>query len=324
MRNPASYKEQELVEDTSHVLAQLDWDQDWTTAVAEAASILNEAISEEYGGVAEFHQRLTGYGFAESIAAGTAVRELLDGVPHDSKAETLATALDHASVKNEGVILAYRREYYELDELGWAEPNPATEKGLSNTAGELGYQGILLARETLKLSAYLCATPGEFGPKKGEHFLEATQAAYETTLCQNGETTEQALAGIDLAYRRLSYVARSHLESVLDHIPASYPAEQEISALMKNLDQTTFSNGAELLHLTAYALSETLENRWHRHRRRTGQISPAVPNGPRIRTSYPNKRRGQRIHDLPAPEPRANYRNDVIRRHRKHETNGIP
>ena len=259
MRNPASYQEQELVEDTSDALAKLDWDQDWTTAVAEAASILNDAISAEYGGVAEFHQRLTGYGFAESVAAGTAVRELLDGVPHDSKAETLATALDHASVKNEGVILAYRREYLELDELGWTEPDPETEKGLWKTAGHLGYQEILLARETLKLSAYLCATPGQFGPKKEEHFLEAAQAAYETTLCQNGETPEHALACIDLAYRRLSYVARSHLESVLDHIPASYPAEQEIRTLMDKLDHTTFSNGAELLHLTAYALSETLE-----------------------------------------------------------------
>ena len=259
MRNPASYQEQETLLDPLDALAQLDWDQDWTAAVAEAACILNDAISEEYGDLDEFHQRLTGYGFAESVAAGYTVREMLESVPDDSKAETLATALDQTSNKNESVTLAYRREYCELDQLGWPEPTPQDEKGLSETAGTQIYEKILLAREILKLSAYLCATPGEFGPKNGEYFLDATKAAYETTLCQNGERPEQAIACIDLAYKRLSYVARNHLESVLDHIPDSYPAKQEVRTVIERLDQKNVSNSAELLHHTADALSTTLE-----------------------------------------------------------------
>ena len=259
MRNATSYQELEPFQDPSDALENLDWSQDWPTTVQEAALLLNEAISDEYGDLGQFHHRLTGCGFAESIAAGTTVREMLESVPEDSKAETLATALDHASTRSDGVSLAYRREYYELDELGWPQPDSETEAGLYETAGVLAYQEILLAREILKLSAYLCATPGEFGPKKEEYFLDAAKAAYQTTLSENGETPEQILASTDLSYRRIAYVARNHMESVLDHIPDDFPAEQEVRTVIKYLDETNASNGAQLLHHTAQSLWKVLE-----------------------------------------------------------------
>ena len=258
MRNSASYQMQEATHDPANDLSKMDWNRNWEIVVAEAASILNDALSEEYGDLTEFHRRMSVYGFAESATAGAVVRELLENVPNESKAEILAKSLDHANISNEGVILAYRREYYELDKLSWPEPEPATEHSILEMTGTQAYQQILLAREILKRAAYLCATPGEFGPKKEAHFLDATRKAYQHTICENGETPQQALEHIDLAYRRLSYVARNHLESVLDHIPPEYPAADEIDFIIRKLDQTKTIHGADLFRHTAKALSDTL------------------------------------------------------------------
>ena len=251
MKNPALY--QAITQDTNWAqeIAQLDWDLGHDVTTSHAAAMLNDAISEEYGDVAEFQKRLSSRGFAESIAAGKFMRETLEHAPPEFQPDIIAIALDQAGADTDATILAYRRDYCDLDGLGWAEPDPILEPILEHAAGAELYQAILLARETMKQSAYLCSTPGEFGPNNEPHFLDSLRTSYEATLYQEGTTPEQVLETIDLAYRRISYVTRRHLDSFLDQ---SQP-EPVIEAMIANLDQAEILSGFQSLHQTTEALT---------------------------------------------------------------------
>ena len=50
----------------------------------------------------------------------------------------------------------------------------------------------------------------------------------------------------------MAYVARNHLESILDHTPLpEYPADQEIEVIINRLNQCLRETGAQILADTA-------------------------------------------------------------------------
>ena len=255
MKNPAAYQPIQQDSDWAQEIAQLDWHRRHDITTSHAAAMLNEAISEQYGNVAEFQNRLCGRGFAESVAAGKFMRETLEHAPPEFQPDIIAAALDQAGASQDGIILAYRRDYIDLDGLSWNEPDPALEHSLEQAAGHDLYQEILLARETMRHSAYLCATPGEFGPNNETHFLDLIKVSYDDTLAQEDVTPQQILESVDLAYRRISYVTRRHLDSFRDRMPAEHPAASAIEAMIANLDGAETHWGVESLHATAVALA---------------------------------------------------------------------
>ena len=258
MKNPALY--QTIPQDTNWAqeISQLDWHLQHDVTISHAAAMLNEAISEQYGDVAEFQNRLSGRGFAESIAAGKFMRETVEHAPPEFQPEIIATALDQAGANQDAIILAYRRDYTDLDGLHWPQPDPNLEPALQQAAGPAVYQEILIARQTLAQAAYLCATPGEFGPTNETHFLNLTRMSYEDTICQEGTTPQQVLESIDLAYRRISYVTRRHLDSFLNQSPAEHPAAPVIEAMIAGLDQADNHSGVQSLHQTSEALAHAI------------------------------------------------------------------
>ena len=258
MKNPASYQVSERDTDWAQDIALLDWDHGLDKALTQAAALLNEALSEEYGNVAEFQTKLWGHGFAQSVAAGTFMRETLEHTPEQFQPDIIATALDQVGADHHAIVLAYRRDYNDLDKMHWPEPDASQDNILEQVAGPEVYREILLARETLKQSAYICATPGEFGPKDETHFLDSVRDGYQATLYHDGVTPEQVLESIDLAYRRIAYVSRRHLDSFLDHLHPDHPATEVVEHLVASLDQAGTHSGAQTLYHTAAALSHAI------------------------------------------------------------------
>ena len=96
MKNPAAYQPIQQDSDWAQEIAQLDWHRRHDITTSHAAAMLNEAISEQYGNVAEFQNRLCGRGFAESVAAGKFMRETLEHAPPEFQPDIIAAALDQA------------------------------------------------------------------------------------------------------------------------------------------------------------------------------------------------------------------------------------
>ena len=254
MTNALEYPNITEATDWQTTAENLDWKNNGPSAAMEAAAILNDTLAAEYLGIEDFQDHLTNRGFTESAATGAALQLLLEAVPPEYRTEVISCSLDLAKTENGDTILAHWRECIQTEGLNWSEPNQDNEQALANAVGEAAYRELATAREIFALSAYLCATPGNFGRNDRTHYLRAAGDAYEATLCQDGQTTEHTMEFLDLSFRRMAYVTRNHLESILDHTPPEYPEADDVKDIIERLNGQPQESGAQTLADTAQAL----------------------------------------------------------------------